>query len=176
MIDINSSGKTDPAGSITFRWVYIALPVSLFIVSAVLAAVFYPQLPEDTAYHFVNGTPDRWLDRGVIIAALLVPQAICALLAFFIVRLSVEGTRYYAAENTPVKSVILAMGNMPVLLQVILLFAALDIFLYNVYEIKLMPLWAFSLVFLVLAGAALALFFIFTIRQHRRSQKNIFRE
>ena len=176
MIEISSTEKTDTTGSIAFRWVYIALPVSLFVVSVVLAAVFYPQLPEDTAYHFVNGTPDRWLGRGAIIAALVVPQAVCALLAFFIVRLSISCTRYYAAENTPVKNVILAMGNMTSLLQVILLFAALDIFLYNVYEIKLMPLWAFSLIFLVLAGAALALFFIHTIRQHRHSQNNISRE
>jgi uncharacterized membrane protein len=161
---------------LAFRWAYIALPISLFVISVVLVAVFYRLLPEETAYHFVNGTPDRWLDRGVIVAALVILQAVCALLAFFIVRVAISGTRYYAAENTPVKNIIIAMGNMTALLQVILLFAALDIFLYNAYEIKLMPLWAFALIFLLLAGAALALFFILTIRQHRRSQDKSPRE
>ena len=176
MTDINSAGQAEPANKLTFRWVYIALPVSLFIISVALAVIFYPMLPEETAYHFIDGTPDRWLNRGVIIAALVVPQLICAVLAFIIIRIAISGTRYYAAENTPIKNVIVAMGNMTALLQVILLFAALDIFLYNVYEIKLMPLWAFSLIFLVIAGAALGIFFIQIIRQHRRSQDKNSRE
>jgi len=107
---------------------------------------------------------------GVIVAALVGPQAVCAGLAFVIVRLALSGTRYYATDNTPVKNTIIAMGNMPALLQVILLFAALDIFLYNTFEIKLMSLWAFSLIFLVITGATLGIFFILTFRQHRRSQ------
>jgi purine-cytosine permease-like protein len=159
-----------------FRWAYIALPVSLFIISAALAAYYYRLLPEETAYHFVNGTPDRWLDRGAIIAALVAPQAICALLAFAIVRVAISGISRYALENAPLKKITLAMGNMTALLQVILLFAALDIFFYNVYEIKLMPLWAFSLIFLVLAGLALGIFFIQAIRQLRRSQDKSPRE
>jgi len=167
---INSTEKTDKASKIAFRWAYIALPVSLFVISAVLTAIFYRLLPEQTAYHFIDGTADRWLNRGTIIAALVIPQAICAILAFIIVKTAIAGTRYYAAENTPVKNIVLAMGNMTALLQVILLFAALDVFLYNVYEIKLMPLWAFSLIFLVVAGAALGIFFIHTVRQHRRLQ------
>jgi uncharacterized membrane protein len=167
---INSTQKTNPADKIAFRWAYIALPVSIFIISAILAAIFYRMLPEETAYHFIDGTPDRWLNRGVIIAALVGPQVICAILAFVIARIAISGTRYYAAENTPIKKIILIMGNMPALLQVILLFAALDIFLYNIYEIKLMPLWAFSLIFLIIAGIVLAALFIQTVRQHRRSQ------
>ena len=154
----------------TFRWTYIALPVSLFVISAALAAIFYSSLPEETAYHFIDGVPDRWLNRGVIVAVLVGPQAVCAGLAFVIIRLAISGTRYYATDNIPVKNTIIAMGNMTALLQVILLFAALDIFLYNIYEIKLMPLWAFSLIFLVIAGMVLGVFFIQTIRQHRRSQ------
>ena len=176
MTVINSSEKTDNTSKIPFRWAHIALPLSLFIISVALAAIFYPMLPEETAYHFVDGTPDRWLNRGTIIGALVGPQAICAGLAFIIIRVALAGTRYYSADNTPVKGVIIAMGNMTALLQVILLFAALDIFLYNVYEIKLMPLWAFSLIFLVLAGAALAVFFFHTIRQRRRSQDKVSRE
>jgi uncharacterized membrane protein len=167
---IDSTEKTGPAGKIAFRWTYIALPLSLFVISAVMTAVFYRLLPEETAYHFIDGTPDRWLNRGVIVAALVGPQAICAGLAFIITRIAISSTRYYAAENTPIKKLIVIMGNMPVLLQVILLFAALDIFLYNVYEIKLMPLWAFSLIFLVIAGIVLAALFVQTVRQRSRSQ------
>jgi uncharacterized membrane protein len=169
VVYINSAGQSEP-NKLAFRWVYIALPVSIFLISAVLSAVFYRLLPDETAYHFINGTPDRWLNRSVIVTVLVIMQAICAGLAFFIIRIAISGTQYYAVDTTPVKKVIIAMGNMPVLLQVILLFAALDIFLYNIYEIKLMPLWAFSLLFLVLAGAVLGVFFIKTVREHRRSQ------
>ena len=170
MAVIDSTKKTGSAGNIAFRWTFIALPVSLFVISTALAAVFFSSLPEEIAYHFIDGVPDSWLNRGTIVAALVGPQAVCAGLAFVIARIAISGTRYYAAENTPIKKIILIMGNMPALLQVILLFAALDIFLYNIYEIKLMPLWAFSLIFLVIAGIVLAALFIQTVRQHRRSQ------
>ena len=175
MAVISSTEKTGTE-KLTFRWTYIALPVSLFVISGILAAVFYNSLPEETAYHFIDIVPDRWLNRGAIIVALVGPQAVCASLAFVIARIAISGTRYYAAENNPIKKVIIIMSNMPALLQVILLFAALDVFLYNIYEIKLMPLWAFSLIFLVVAGMVLGIFFVQTIRQHRRSQDKIPRE
>jgi uncharacterized membrane protein len=169
-VTVISSAEKTGTKKMTFRWTYIALPLSLFVISAMLAAIFYRLLPEETAYHFIDGVPDRWLNRGAIIGALVGPQAVCAGLAFIIVRLAISGTRDYATDNVPVKNIVIAMGNMSALLQVILLFAALDIFLYNVYEIKLMPVWAFSMIFLVIAGAALGIFFIQTIRQHRRTQ------
>jgi len=77
-------------------------------------------------------------------------------------------TRYYPAEDTPIDKVITVMGNMIALIQIILVFAALDIFVYNIYEIKLMPLWIFALIIMALVALALGIFFIRTIRQYRR--------
>jgi ABC-type polysaccharide/polyol phosphate export permease len=85
-------------------------------------------------------------------------------------------TRYYPAEDTPINRMILVMGNMIALIQVILVFAAIDIFLYNVYEIKLIPLWIFALIVMALGGLVLGFLFVQTIRQYSRQHSNISRE
>ena len=60
------------------------------------------------------------------------------------------------------------MGNMVALPQIILGFAMLDIFLYNAYQIDILPLWIFALIVLVLGGIILGVFFIIlVIRQFR---------
>jgi len=60
------------------------------------------------------------------------------------------------------------MGNMFGLPQVILTFAMLDIFLYNAYQIRLIALWVFTLIIMVLGVVVLGVFFIKTSRQARR--------
>jgi len=44
----------------------------------------------------------------------------------------------------------------------------LDVFLYNAYQIRLIPLWVFALIIMVLGAIILGIFFIQTIRQFRR--------
>jgi len=152
------------------------VPAALLLISIILTAVFYRLLPPEVAYHFQNDTPDRWISRTAIIAWLVIPQVFCTLLAFAIVRTAILTTRYWSAEGTPLKKLLPVMGNMVILPQVILIFAMLDIFLYNAYQIKLMPLWVFALIVLVLGGLVLGILLIQTYRQFRRLYSKSLRE
>jgi len=153
---------------IAFRWLYIVLPLALLFISLVLTAVFYSQLPTRVAYHFQDDSPDRWLSRGAFVAWLIIPQFLFALLAFLIVRLVLLSARYWPLDNTVIRRVLPVMGNMFGLPQVILTFAMLDIFLYNAYQIRLIALWVFTLIIMVLGVVVLGVFFIKTSRQARR--------
>jgi uncharacterized membrane protein len=162
------SNDTTSGNNITFRWIYVILPVVFLLLSIILIACFYHRLPPDVAYHFSGGTPDSWTGRSAIIAWLLVPQFVLAMLSFAVVRTAIYSTRYWSAEGTPLKKMLIFMGNMVVLPQLILIFAMLDIFLYNAYQIRLIPLWVFALIILVLGAIILGIFFIQTIWQVRR--------
>ena len=162
------ANDTASENHITFRWTYILLPAVLLLLSIVLIASFYHRLPPELAYHFSNGTPDRWIGRSAIIAWLLIPQVVLILLSFAIVRTAVFSTRYLSAEGTPLKKLLMVIGNMVVLPQLIFIFAMLDIFLYNAYQIRLIPVWVFAVIIMVLGVIILGIFFIQTIRQVRR--------
>jgi len=60
------------------------------------------------------------------------------------------------------------MGNMVALPQIILTFAMLDIFLYNAYQVHLIPLWVFALIVIIAGGVILGTFLIQALRQFRR--------
>lgn len=178
MVAISTSEDINDTGTkkLAFRWTYIILPLSLLVVSAILVAIYYRLLPEDVAYRFNEGSPDRWLERNAITLWLVLPHFACVIVAFIIVRTAMFSTRYYQVEDTPINKVTLIMGNMIALIQIILVFAAIDIFLYNVYEIKLMPLWIFALIVMALGGLVLGFFFVQTIRQYSRQHSNTSRE
>jgi uncharacterized protein YneF (UPF0154 family) len=165
-----SVNNTNPANKIVFRWMYIVLPVVFFLLSLIMTAFFYRLLPSDIAYHFQGNSPDKWLGRGAFIAWLVIPQFFFTLLSFIVVRLVLLGSRYWPAEDTPMNKLLPVMGNMVALPQIIFLFAMLDFFLYNAYQIRLIPLWVITLIVMILGGAILGVFFIRTIRQFRRQQ------
>ncbi len=62
------------------------------------------------------------------------------------------------------------MGNMIALPQFILTFAMLDVFLYNAYQIKFIPIWVFITIIMVLGVIILGVFFFQIIRQARRQR------
>ena len=151
--------------SIPFRWTYIILPVGILFLCIILTGYFYHLLPGEVAYHFQDGSPDRWTSRGAIIAWMLTPQLLLALLAGAIVWGTVKLSAHFRQTgNTGVKKMLSLMGNMVALPQIILGFAMLDIFSYNSYQIHLMPLWVFALIVMGLGGMALGIFFILAIR------------
>ena len=144
------------------------LPVAIFLLSLILAVYFYRLLPPEVAYRFSDGEPDRWMNRGAIIAWMIIPQFVFALFALAVISVAtIVGTRLGLAESTPVRKLLSIMSNMVVLPQIILAFAMLDIFLYNAYEIHLIPLWVFALIIMVLGGIILGIFFIQALRQVR---------
>jgi uncharacterized membrane protein len=157
-----------PHNKTTFRWAFIIFPVVLLLLSLILTAIFYQQLPAQIAYHFMDSSPDKWLSRSTFITWLLIPQVFFTLLAFIVVRMVLLSARYWPTENAPMKRILPVMGNMVALPQMILTFTMLDIFLYNAYQVKLVPVWVFALAIMILSVVVLGVFFIQTIRQSRR--------
>ncbi len=153
----------------SFRWGYIILPVVILFLSIVLVGYFYNRLPVEVVYRFnADGSPDRWLNRGMIILWMLLPQFFLTLLAGTITwGVTKLGALFRQLESTRLKTgeILLLMGNMMALPQVILGFAMLDIFSYNSYQVDLLPLWAFALIIMGLGGIVLNIFFIRAIRQ-----------
>ena len=146
------------------RWNYIILPLVILLLSIIMTAYFYRLLPAEVAYHFApDGSPDRWLSREAIAIWFLVPQFILTLAAaaitWGIIRLSTKFQQPEGTGKNP-KGILLLMGNMIALPQIILGFAMLDIFSYNSYQIRLLPLWVFTLIIMVIGGIILAIFFI----------------
>ena len=174
IIPSESLTKTDPENKIRLRWTYIVLPAAFLVLSLVLAAFFYHLLPAQIAYHFHGDTPDRWLSRSAFIGWMIVPQFLFTLLAFATVRIILLGARYWPPDSTPLHRLVPVMGNMLALPQIILFIAMLQFFLYNAYQIKMIPLWIITLIVMVLGGVVLCVLFVRTIRRFRRRQsKNL---
>ena len=168
-----STRKSFLKETIAFRWRYIALPVSVFLLSLILTAYFYHLLPGEVAYHFQDGSPDRWMSRGAIIAWMLTPQFFLALLAAVIILgIAKLSTHFRQTVNRGVERILSLMGNMIALPQIILGFAMLDIFSYNAYQIHLMPLWVSALIVMGIGGIILGVFFILAIRQVRGTSQD----
>ena len=156
--------------TIPFRWIYIILPVAFLFLSVILAAWFYHLLPGDVAYHFKDGSPDRWVSRGIFVAWTLTPQFIFTLLAAAIVwGITKLSALFRQAESALVKpgKLLSVMGNMVALPQIIISFAMLDVFLYNSYQTHLIPLWTFALIVMGLGVVFLGGLFIIAARRAR---------
>jgi uncharacterized membrane protein len=168
IIPAESANEANSEKNIYFRWTYVVLPVAILLISIILAACFYSLLPTEVAYHFTDGSPDRWTSRSAIMAWSVVPQLFLTLIATVIVRAAITGARFWQSENTALKRILAIMGNMVALPQIILIFAMLDIFLYNAYQIHLIPVWVFALIIMASGGIALGIVLLQTVRQFRR--------
>jgi uncharacterized membrane protein len=166
----NTTGVT-----LAFHWSYVILPVVILLLSIILTAYFYHRLPDEVAYHFQSdGSPDGWLGRVAIILWLLIPQLLLALMAaaiaWGIAKLSALFRQPESAWIKP-ERILLIMGNMVALPQSILCFAMLDIFIYNSYQIHILPLWVFAAIIMTLGGLILGIFFIQTLRRTLRTTR-----
>ena len=166
MVIINSANSGNKA---TFRWTYIVLPAVILFLSVILTAFFYRLLPDEVAYRFSGDAPTHWFSRGGVTAWALVLQLVFALLSLIIAYIAATASRrLQLGESDLNRSLFTIMGNLTALPQIILFFATLDIFLYNAYQIKMIPLWVIALVVMVLGGVILGVYFIRTIRKFRR--------
>jgi uncharacterized membrane protein len=161
-----------PENKIAFRWTFIVLPLVFLFISLVLTAVFYHMLPAQLAYHFQDDLPDKWLSRGALLAWMLLPQLCFTFLAFIVVRMVLLSARYWPVDSGPLSRMLPVMGNMVVLPQIILTFTMLDIFLYNAYQIRLIPVWIIAVIIMVLGVAILGYIFIKLIQQARHLSAN----
>ena len=157
--------KTTPGEKIIFRWRFIALPAAVLLLALALTAFFYGRLPAEAAYHFENGTADRWMGRGALVAWLVLPQFILTLLAWATVSgAAFISNRFQPVNRAWVERILMLMGNMIAQPQIILGFAMLDIFSYNAYQIHLIPLWVFAVIVIGGGGILLGIFFTRAIR------------
>jgi hypothetical protein len=62
------------------------------------------------------------------------------------------------------------MSNMVVLPQVVLLFAMLDIFSYNAFQVHLVEPWIVALVVMLVAGPILAILFFRAIQRSKAAK------
>ena len=160
---------TRKAERLPFRWSYVILPLAILLLSIILTAYFYHLLPTEVAYHLKpEGSPDKWLSRGAIIAWMLTPQLFLTLVAggitWGVTKLGIASRQPEGAWIKP-ERVLSFMGNMVALPQIILAFAMLDIFSYNSYQVHIMPLWIFALIVMGLGAIILGVFFILAMRQ-----------
>jgi len=167
--------QTTTGVTLAFHWSYVILPAVILLLSIILTACFYHRLPAEVAYHFQSdGLPDGWLGRGAIILWLLIPQFLLALMAAAIAwGIAKLSARFRQPESAWIKPerILLIMGNMVALPQSILCFAMLDIFIYNSYQIHILPLWVFAAIIMTLGGIILGIFFIQTLRRTLRTAR-----
>lgn len=157
--------------TLPFRWSYIILPVAILLLSILLAAYFYHLLPTEVAYHFkLDGTPDRWLSREMTMVWVLTPQLLLTLLAggitWGITKLGILSRQTGSTWIRP-ERIISLMGNIVALPQLIVGFAMLNIFSYNLYQIHI-PMWLFLLIILGLTTIGLGLFLALIISKARQ--------
>ena len=150
-------------------------PLAVFLLSITLSACFYHLLPAEVACHFrLDGTPDGWLSREVTMVWVLVPQLVFVLLAGGIVwgitKLSTL-FRQIKSSGVRLEKVVLFMGNLIALPQLLLCFAMVDIFSYNLYQGHIMPMWVFPLVILGLVTIALGVFLVYIFSKVRGGQR-----
>ena len=168
----NPAKATAKGEALPFRLNYIILPVAILLLSIILSAFFYRLLPADVAYHFqLNGTPDRWLSRGMAMAWVLMPQIFLALLAWVLVWV-ITKLRIFSMQtgSTWIKpeGILPVMGNMIALAQLVIFFAMLDIFSYNSYQVHIMPMWVSVLIILGIATIALVLLLVFIFSRAKK--------
>jgi drug/metabolite transporter (DMT)-like permease len=145
--------------------------VVLFLLSIILTAVFYNKLPSEVYYHFSGDIPDREVSRTAIIAWLLIPQFVLMVIGVAISGIgSIVSRKYKISNINNTKRLLMAMGNMVALPQIILIFTLLDIFLYNAYDIRLIPLWIIIVIVLLIGTIVLGIFFYRIIRQFHTSK------
>lgn len=155
---------------LTFHWKYILLPLAILLLMAALTVIFYPRLTDEVAYRFdMSGLPVSWLDRGVILLLALLPQFILFIIAIAITWGVTRAGRSVGQIASALKPerLLMLMSNIVALPQIIFGFVMLDVFIYNVSNNHIMPLWLFALIIMIIGGIILAIFFVQAFKRSR---------
>ena len=165
--------KTGP--TYPFRIRYITLPAAVLLISVILVLIFYTRLPDTVAYRFLaDGSPWKYVSRSTVLLWMLGPQFLFALAAALVAGSIIRMANRFIEPDTAIinpERIILLMGNMPAMPQAIFLFAMLDIFSYNSYQVHLPPVWIFAVVIMVLGGIIISTFSFRAIRLVWKSNK-----
>lgn len=158
-----------PTAGFPFRTSYIVLPLVILLVSIIVTAFFYGQLPDPVNFTMGETNTERWLSRASVTFIMVVPQLLLTLMGTG-TALAVNAIlrRWPPDAHINAPRLIGVMGNMPALPQTVLCFAMLDVFSYNSYRIILLPLWAIGLVTGVVGTVILGFFLKSAIANFKR--------
>jgi len=153
----------------SFPWKAVILPLVSLFLTLIMIAWFWGKLPLEAGSRFDDaGVATALTTRGVLLLWVLVPELFLTLLAFLIAwGVNRIGLLVRSAEEAGINmdSVLVVMGNMIGLPQLILGFAMLNIFGYNAYQVRILPLWLIVLIIAAAGAVILGAFFIITIRK-----------
>lgn len=156
----------------TLRWRYFIVPLVILALSLIITAVFYRQLPAETAVRFdLSGIPKVWFSRTTTVVLMLVPQVLLALVSLVVAWVTARfsdqlGLKQEASAR--LRYIMLFVSNAVALPQFVLFFTMLDIFSYNAYQQHILPMWLLLAGLLLVVTAALVVFITLAIREYRR--------
>lgn len=149
---------------IRFRIKYVALPLAVMLLAVVMVVWLYGRLPDAPALNFDNAGvgSDPTTRAGLALWALL-PQVLLTLLSFTVVwgvtRIGNLGLMVSDA-GMKLSTLLVIMGNMVAVPQLVLGLAVLNIFGYNVFETRLVPLVPVVLLIGAVGAVVLGVFFV----------------
>jgi uncharacterized membrane protein len=157
---------------IGFRWAYVAAPVGVLLIAIIIALVYYWKLPHEIAYRFSHGMAVNQVARGTVLAWALGLQLVFTLFALAITAFITMGARRMLLAETPMLRVLLAIiGNILGLPQIIIAYAMMDIFIYNIHGKALPSLLAFTIIVMLAGGIVLAVYFSRAVTQSKKLKK-----
>jgi uncharacterized membrane protein len=158
---------------ITLQWTQIMLPFGILFISLIIAAIFYGRMPQDIAYRFSGGVVVSQLDRNFFVGWMLALQLVFTIFSAAIALLVTGAFRRMRLKESQVsRTVFSLMGNMLALPMIMVFYAILGIFIYNLSGRALPALWGFALVVLVIGGIVMAVLFARAFAQSGKLQTN----
>ena len=155
---------------VKFRLSYIGLPLVLLAIAVILAAIFYSRLPDPMAYRFQTSAADRLINRNIMLAWLILPNVLCVVMSWGLVRLVLATSVYWEDEGSFIARVLPLMGNMPTVAQIIFVLAGLQIYIYNTAGKLVAPFWPVA-AGVLLIGAAIMFFKITSLFLESRRRR-----
>ncbi len=157
---------------VRFRWAYLAPVLATFVLLAVIAIYFYPQLPaERLATHFdINDQPNGWMARDAFYATYLGLAALFLVLDGAVVLVAsreplIAFGRWGATWRLDPERGLIYTGLAFALVNVILIVVLFDIVAFNLQSAHLFPLSLLLWLIVPLVALLIALFFVLGRRE-----------
>jgi uncharacterized membrane protein len=155
--------ETPVKTGLTFEWKYITLPLIIFIISIVIAAMFFFQLPDQVAYRFTSGgAAESWMGKIPLMGILLGVQFVIIIMVIVIIK-AIVGFGKAIEQTSPnfnPDRFMLLIGNIAALPQLVLAVIMFDIFSFNVIDKHVLSIWLIILILAISSAVVLTAFFI----------------
>ncbi|MDD4924435.1 MAG: DUF1648 domain-containing protein [Dehalococcoidales bacterium] len=159
---------------LTFEWKYITLPLIIFFISFIMAAIFFFQLPDQVAYRFTaDGNAESWMGKTAITAIMLGLQFVIIVMVILIVK-AIVGFGQAIEQTSPnfnPDRFMLLIGNIAALPQLVLAVVMFDIFSFNVVDKHVLSIWLIILILAISGALILTAFFIKAFIQTHKANK-----